>query len=447
MKSELPKALHTVCGVPMAELIARAMTGAGVERPIVVVGHEGDLLIQALGEKCDFAWQREQMGTGHATLMAAELLKGHDGVVLVTPGDTPLLSAAALQSLAHAHIEAGCNCTVATVKLDKPAGYGRVVRDGRGNVSEIVEERDASDEIKLISEINTGIYCFNTKCLLEVLPALKNENAQGEYYLTDVIGEINRRSGTVKPLLFSDSDLMMGVNDRWQLAEAARALRLRMLKQHALAGVTIVDPETTFIGIDVEIGIDTIIAPFSTIEGATRIGMRCEIGPNSRVTSSTIGSGCTVLMSHLNEATMLDGSRCGPYANLRPGAVLGEKAKVGNFVEVKNASLGTGAAVSHLSYIGDGRVGASTNIGAGTIFCNYDGFAKHRTEIGDGAFVGSNSTLVAPVTIGDGAMIAAGSVITKSVPADALGIGRERQEVKENWAAQWRKRKQSTTRS
>ena len=443
MKSELPKALHAICGAPMADLVGRAMKAAGVVRPIVVVGHEGNLLIEALGESYDYAWQKEQKGTGHATLMAADKLQNHPGCVLVAPGDTPLISKAAFETLAKEHLASGADCTIATVKLAQPAGYGRIVRDGRGNVSKIVEDRDASDEIKLITEINSGIYCFKTKPLFDALPKLKNENSQGEYYLTDAVKEIYNKGGAIKPLLFADPDLLIGVNDRWQLAEAAKALRMRILRQHAINGVTIIDPDSTFIGVDVEIDTDTIIEPATAIEGKSTIGAGCHIGPTTKIIDSRIGEHCTVLMSHLSQATMLEGARCGPFANLRPGSVLGERAKVGNFVEVKNASLGAGAAVSHLSYIGDGKVGEKTNIGAGTIFCNYDGFSKHQTDIGANAFVGSNSTLVAPVTIGDGAMIAAGSVITKSVPPDALGIGRERQEVKEHWAAQWRKRKQT----
>ncbi|HEY3781628.1 MAG TPA: bifunctional UDP-N-acetylglucosamine diphosphorylase/glucosamine-1-phosphate N-acetyltransferase GlmU [Fimbriimonadaceae bacterium] len=443
MKSDLPKALHSVCGVPMAELIARALKGAGVERPIVVVGHEGDLLVQALGEDYDYAWQTEQKGTGHAAMMTADLLKDSKGSVLITPGDTPLLSGEALKTLAEEHIASKADCTVATMNLQNPHGYGRIVRDGRGNVSQIVEDKDAPEEIRLIREINSGIYCFKISTLFEILPKLKNDNAQGEYYLTDTVREINKRGGSVRPLLYVDADLMMGVNDRWQLAEAARTLRMRILRQHAISGVTIVDPDSTYIGVDVEIGPDATIEPGTVIEGVTTIGAKSIIGPSSRVLNSTVGENCTVMMSHLNEATMLDGARCGPFANLRPRSVIGAGSKIGNFVEVKNATLGSKVSVSHLSYIGDGHVGDGTNIGAGTIFCNYDGFAKHRTEIGENAFVGSNTTLVAPVTIGDGAMIAAGSVITQSVPDGALGIGRQRQEVKEQWAAQWRKKKQS----
>ena len=443
MKSELPKALHPVCGVPMAELIGRAMKGAGVERPVVVVGHEGNLLIEALGESYCYVWQKEQKGTGHAAMMAGEALKDHHGAVLVTPGDTPLLAARDLARLAREHLASGADCTVATVKLANPAGYGRVVRDGRGHVTAIVEDKDATTEIKQIHEINTGIYCFKTSSLFNALPRLTNANKQREYYLTDVVKEIEAGGGAAKPLEFDDPNLMVGVNDRWQLAEAAKTLRRSILRKHAEAGITIVDPDSTFIGVDVLLEADSVIEPMTSLEGSTSVGKNCSLGPNSKIINSTIGSGCTVLMSHLNEATMLDGSRCGPFANLRPGAVIGERAKIGNFVEVKNAVLGSHASVSHLSYIGDGKVGDGANIGAGTIFCNYDGFAKHRTEVGDNAFVGSNTTLVAPVTVGDGAVIAAGSVITKSVPADALGIGRSWQEVKPDWAAKWRTRKRT----
>jgi bifunctional UDP-N-acetylglucosamine pyrophosphorylase / glucosamine-1-phosphate N-acetyltransferase len=442
MKSENPKGLHAACGVPMAGLIGRALKEAGVERPIVVVGHRGDLLQEALGESFDFAWQHTQEGTGHAARMAAPLLKSCTGEVLITPGDTPLLQGSTLQALVEAHRASGASCTVATVVMHDATGYGRVIRGQDGAVEKIVEHKDASESERQVREINTGIFCFDVRLLLEVLPELSNKNKQSEYYLTDTVELINRKGGKVEAFVFSDPDEAMGVNDRWQLAEAEKALRRRILKRHALNGVSIIDPDTTYIGADVSIGIDTVIEPMTSLQGNTVVGAHCTIGPSSRVVNSTIGDSCTVLMSHLSGATMLEGSRCGPYANLRPGSVLGEKAKVGNFVEIKNASLGAGAAVSHLSYIGDGAVGERTNIGAGTIFCNYDGFGKHRTEIGDGVFVGSNSTLVAPVSIEDGAMIAAGSVVTSDVPENALAIGRGRQENKLEWAAQWRKKKQ-----
>jgi bifunctional UDP-N-acetylglucosamine pyrophosphorylase/glucosamine-1-phosphate N-acetyltransferase len=241
--------------------------------------------------------------------------------------------------------------------------------------------------------------------------------------------------------LFNDPHVMLGVNDRWQLAEASAILRKRVLRELALSGVTIIDPENTYVGVDVRVGQDTILEPMTILEGTTTIGSNCKIGPAARIVDSTIGNGCTVNASQVHRATLLDGVRCGPYANLRPGALVGVQAKIGNFVELKNASLGTKASVSHLSYIGDGSVGDGANIGAGTIFCNYDGIDKHRTEVGDGAFVGSNTTLVAPVKIGEGAIVAAGSVITSDVPENALALGRSRQEVKEAWASKWRDKK------
>jgi bifunctional UDP-N-acetylglucosamine pyrophosphorylase / glucosamine-1-phosphate N-acetyltransferase len=442
MKSDLPKGLHQVCGMPMVELIARAMKEAGVERPVIVVGHGGELMQETLGEEFDYAWQREQLGTGHATLMAKEILNGHPGHVLITPGDTPLISAEVLSQLAEAHAASGAEVTVGVVDLADPAGYGRVVCDEQGRPIKIVEHRDATEREREIPTINTGIFCCRTSTLFELLPRVSNRNAQGEYYLTDLVAMAREEGRSVAAFAFDDPEVLAGVNDRWQLAECAKALRMRILKRHALNGVTIIDPDTTFVGPSVTIGVDTVLEPMTVLEGATQIGSGCRIGPNSRVKASVVGDGCTVIMSHLERARMEQGARCGPYANLRPGAVLGERVKVGNFVEVKNASLGTGSAVSHLSYIGDGAVGAGANIGAGTIFCNYDGFGKHRTEVGDGVFVGSNSTLVAPVTIGEGAIIAAGSVITSDVPAQALGIGRSRQEVKAEWAASWRKKKQ-----
>lgn len=440
MKSELPKGLHRVCGIPMAALVGRAMMEAGLERPIVVVGHGGDLLVQALGPAYDYAWQHEQHGTGHAAMMAVDALKASGAeLVVIAPGDTPLLSAEVFKELTKRHISSGSKATVASAILPDPTGYGRVVRDSEGPLK-IVEHKDATAAEREIKEVNAAIYVFDVAELLAVLPTLSNDNNQNEYYLTDVISAIRRRGGKVEGLPFEDQDILRGVNDRWQLAEAAKVLRQRVLKKHALNGVTIVDPDTTYIEPDVVIGQDTTIEPGTILEGNTSIGPSCHIGPNTKIQDSSLGEGCVVLMSHLNGATMLDGSRCGPFANLRPGAVLGEQTKIGNFVEIKNAKLGARVAVSHLSYLGDGEVGSGTNVGAGTIFCNYDGFLKHRTIVGEGVFVGSNSTLVAPITIGDGAMIAAGSVVTKDVPGDALALGRARQEVKDGWVVAWRKR-------
>ncbi len=443
MKSDLPKGLHRICGVPMAALVGRAMKASGIGRVVVVVGHGGDLLIEALGPDYEYAWQVEQKGTGHAALMTAPNFEDSlPDAIIVSPGDTPLLGPDVFQELLARHCETGAQCTLASAMLEDASGYGRVVRDDRGPCR-IVEDKDATPDEKRIREVNAAIYCFDARLLFEILPTLSADNAQGEYYLPDVISAIRGRGGKVEAAVFDDRDILRGVNDRWQLAEASKALRVKILRRHAIAGITIVDPDTTFIEPDVEIGPDTTIEPGTILEGTTRIGAASHIGPNTKIQDSTIGNGCTVLMSHLNEATMLDGARCGPYANLRPGAVLGESAKVGNFVEVKNATLGAKVAVSHLSYIGGGSVGDNSNIGAGTIFCNYDGYMKNRTQIGENVFVGSNSTLVAPITIGNGAFVAAGSVITRDVGNDALALGRARQEEKEGWAREWRLRRQT----
>jgi bifunctional UDP-N-acetylglucosamine pyrophosphorylase / glucosamine-1-phosphate N-acetyltransferase len=441
MKSELPKGLHHVCGLPMVELVGRAMKQAGVKRPIVVIGHGGEAMQAELGDGYDYVWQRDQLGTGHAALMAQDLLKNHHGAVLIAPGDTPLLTGDVLTELVDLQSRHAVACVMATTQLADPTGYGRILREADGSVGGVVEHKDASGEQQNIREINPSIYCFDGGLLFEILPNLSNQNAQGAYYLTDVIGEIRRRGGKVNARIFPDAEVFQGVNDRWQLSQCERVLRFQILKRHALNGVTLVDPESTHIEPDVEIGQDTVIEPATYLRGVSRIGSNCRIGPGSRVNDSTIEDGCSVLYSQVNEATMRRGSKCGPFTNLRPGAVLGEGARVGNFVEIKNSTMGEKSAANHLTYIGDTSVGDRTNVGAGTITCNYDGFGKHRTEIGSDAFVGSNSTLVAPVTIGDGAMIAAGSVVTKSVPNDALGIGRAKTEVKEGWVSQWRKRR------
>ena len=447
MKSDLPKGLHEVAGVPMVQLVGDAVRAAGASSPVVVVGYKGELVREAMGSAdYRYAEQTEQLGTGHAALVAADHFKDFEGPILVTPGDTPLLSATTLAALvAQLHTEKA-QVAMATFVTVEPGSYGRIVRDEKGHVAAIVEAKDALPEQMQILEVNPAVYVFDSKLLFEVLPTLKNANSQGEYYLTDAIAEIRKRGGKVVATVFDDPDEFMGVNDRWQLAEASRIMRLRILRYHAMNGVTIVDPSSTYIGQEVRIEPDVTIQPMTVIEGSTRISAGAQLGPNAWIKDSTIGKGCRVFMSHIDQATMDDESRCGPFSNLRPGTRLGNKVKVGNFVEIKNSQIGDKTAISHLTYIGDATVGSETNIGAGTITCNYDGYSKNKTEIGSGTFVGSNSTLIAPVKIGDGAFIAAGSVVTHDVPDDAMAVGRARQENKEGWAASWRER-QSARRS
>lgn len=443
MKSDLPKGLHPVLGLPMVELIARAMKSAGVERPIIVIGHGGELIQEALGDGYDYAWQREQKGTGHAALMAADLLKNHEGPVIIAPGDTPLLGADTLRELCDRHIETRAKCTLATSYVEDPTGYGRIVRDSQGRVVGIVEHKDATPEQHAIKEVNAAVYCFDCQTLLQIFPTLSNSNSQGEYYLTDAVSAVHAGGGDVVGLIVADHEILMGVNDRWQLAQAEKALRLRVNRQHALNGVTIIDPASTYIGLDVQIGPDTTIEPSTFLQGCTVIGSGCHIGPCTKIRNSILSDGVNVYFSQVVEAELGQGVKVGPYSNLRPGTVLGSKTKIGNFVEIKKSTLGEAVSVSHLTYIGDASVGDATNIGAGTITCNYDGFVKHPTTIGSDVFVGSNSTLVAPVTIEDGSMVAAGSVVTHNVPADALAFGRSRQEVKEGWVSRWRMKKRS----
>jgi bifunctional UDP-N-acetylglucosamine pyrophosphorylase/glucosamine-1-phosphate N-acetyltransferase len=304
-----------------------------------------------------------------------------------------------------------------------------------------VEELDADEEQKTIGEVGTSFYCFSASALRKHVPNVDNANAKGEYYLTDLVGMINESGGVCTAVVFEDFELLLGVNDRWQLAEVSKIMRMRILREFAMSGVTIDDPDSTFIGADVMLGPDCIIRPMTVLEGRTTVGAACELGPATRVTDSTVGERCVIHMSHVNRVELGDDCRVGPFANLRPHTVLGRAVKIGNFVEVKASSLGEESSVSHLAYIGDATVGARTNIGAGTITCNYDGFSKHGTEIGNDAFIGSNSTLIAPLSIGNGAFIAAGSTVTQDVPDDALAIGRSRQEIKESWAEKWRNRK------
>ncbi len=440
MKSELPKVMHSLCGLAMAEWVGRAMKGAGVDRPVMVIGHGGELLQQKLGDTYEYVWQREQLGTGHAVLQAANLMAGASGPVIIAPGDTPLLSSEVLCALLDHHRTTGAVCSVATAILKDPTGYGRIERNTANQVQRVVEQKDATPEQKAIREVNSGLYVVDGAILFEILPSLGNNNSQGEYYLTDAVEAIAKAGHKVEAIAFDDTGLLAGVNDRWQLAMAEKEMRGRLLQKHALNGVTLQDPDTIYIEADVQIARDTFVQAGCHLRGATVIGEGCNIGPNTLMVDCTVGNQCTVLMSHLRQAKLGNKVKVGPFANIRPGADLSDQVKVGNFVEIKNARLGNSAAVSHLTYIGDASVGAGSNIGAGTITCNYDGYVKNRTTIGDNVFVGSNSTLIAPVTIGNDAFIAAGSVVTDDVPADALALGRARQEVKEGWVPRWRKR-------
>jgi bifunctional UDP-N-acetylglucosamine pyrophosphorylase / glucosamine-1-phosphate N-acetyltransferase len=435
MKSERPKVLHAVAG---AALIDRVLDTAGRLHPAtttIVVGHGATQVMAHLSRRRDlhFVVQEPQLGTGHALLQTAPVLRGRTGTVILLSGDVPLLSRETLQGLVLTHHEAGATATVLTAVLDRPYGYGRIVRV-QGRIARVVEERDASPAQREIHEINSGIYAFDLEPLFEALASIGADNAQGEYYLPDLIAIYRRRKRVVTTFTTASPLEIRGINSRTELAEVSRMVRQQKNEELMAAGVTIIDPATTYVDSSVDVGADTVIYPCVFLEGMTTIGAACEIHSGTRIVNSTIGDRA-VIRNHcvITDAQIASDARVGPFAHLRPGADLREHAHVGNFVEIKNATLGTKSKANHLSYLGDATIGAGVNVGAGTITCNYDGVEKHRTVIEDGAFIGSDTTLVAPLTVGRGAYIAAGSSITEDVPPGALGIGRSRQETKEGW--------------
>jgi bifunctional UDP-N-acetylglucosamine pyrophosphorylase/glucosamine-1-phosphate N-acetyltransferase len=441
MKSKAPKAVHPICGKPMTRYIIDACKESGVRDCIVVIGHGAEQVQERLGGDVRYAVQTEQLGTGDACKRALALLEDDVSDVLVLPGDTPLISAEILGRLADEHTSSGNAATVLTAILEDAGHYGRVIRKEDGSVDGIIEAKDATPEQRLIREMNTAIYCFKLSLLRQYLDRITPANVQGEYYLTDVIGLMAKDGQRVGAVISDDPDVVLGINHRVDLAYLTGIIRRRILERLMLAGVTIIDPSSTYVDHDVRIGADTVVHPQTTIEKGSVIGEDCSIGPGSRLVNVQVGDNVTVLYSNAVDSDIGDGTRVGPFANLRPGARIGRKVKVGDFVEVKNSVVEDGVSMAHLAYVGDSSVGEKTIIGAGTITCNYDGFEKHRTVIGKNVFVGSNVTFIAPVEIGDGALIAAGSVVTEDVPADALAIARCPQTVKEGWAKRRREQR------
>ena len=434
MKSALPKVLHMVGGRPMLRHVMNAATQAGAKRTLVVVGFGGDQVQAEIGAAAEYVVQAEQLGTGHAMMQAQPALDGFGGTVLLLCGDTPLLTGKTLQQLVTAHQQSGAAATVLTATPADATGYGRILRDEAGRVVGIVEQKDATEAQKRIGEINTGIYCFEAVPLFAALAGLTCNNAQAEYYLTDVLAILAQAGQRVGAVEVTDFQETLGINSRLQLAEAEKILRQRKLLELMDSGVTVMDPASTFVDASVSIGEDTVLYPFTWLEGETTIGRDCRIGPNSRIADSQLGDAVTLHFSYAHECKIAEGVTVGPYVHLRPDAELAAGVKVGNFVEVKNSRVGAGSKLPHLSYIGDADIGSGVNIGCGTITVNYDGKKKHRTVVEDTAFVGCNSNLVAPVSVGAGAYIAAGSTITKDVPAGALGVGRARQTNIAGWA-------------
>ena len=438
MRSRLPKVLHKVGGKPMLEHVMAAAETAGADKSIVVVGFESEQVAEFVGTRAEIAVQAEQLGTGHAVMQSADLLKDFAGTVMIICGDTPLLDGCELKKFYVEHQSSGAAATVLTAILDNPTGYGRILRDCNGHVIGIVEEKDATMSQKNICEINTGIYCIEAPLLFEALSGLTCDNAQGEYYLTDVLGKLNEMGKFVGGVITADSDMIMGINSRRQLADAETIMHTRILDKLMDQGVTIMDPASTFIEGTVEIAQDSIIYPFTWLEGSTKIGTESIIGPNVRLTNVVVGNATNLQFVYGHDCVVGSGVTVGPYVHLRPDTVISDEVKIGNFVEVKNSNIGRGSKLPHLSYIGDSDIGERVNMGCGTITVNYDGKKKHRTVVEDDAFVGCNSNLVAPVTVGAGSYIGAGSTVTKDVPPDDLGVARARQTNIKGWAAKYR---------
>lgn len=433
MRSRLPKVAHEILGVPMVRYVVEAAREGGCDPIVVVTGH-GAEAVEALLEDVRTVRQEQQLGTGHAVQCAADAFAGFDGSIVVLSGDSPLITAATIVSLIEARESASAAAAVLTSVLDDPSGYGRIVRDESGALLRIVEEKDATDDIRGIHEVNTGFYCFDARALFEHVHALENANAQGEFYLTDVVDLFKREGLPVVTVRASDPHETLGVNNRAQLAEAAKALQRRINRAHMLAGVTMTDPDLVWVGPKVSLGRDVTLEPMTFLLGETSVLDGCVIGPDSRIVDSVVGPEAVVDSSIVVRSCVCEGAKVGPRAYLRPGTVVRPGAKVGTNVEVKNSIIGEGSKVPHLSYIGDAEIGADVNVGAGTITCNYDGRRKHRTVIEDGAFVGSDTMLVAPVRIGAGAVTGAGSAITHDVPAGALAVERAEQRIVEGWA-------------
>ncbi|MGE7093888.1 bifunctional UDP-N-acetylglucosamine diphosphorylase/glucosamine-1-phosphate N-acetyltransferase GlmU [Lysinibacillus sp. NPDC048646] len=435
MKSKLYKVLHPVCGKPMVQHVVDHIQTLGVNRIVTVVGHGAEKVQQQLGESSEYVLQAEQLGTAHAVQQAEAILGNEEGTTLVVCGDTPLIRPETMKALFEHHQAKNAKATILTAVAENPTGYGRILRGDNGQVEQIVEQKDATAEQQLVTEINTGTYCFDNKLLFETLKHVKNDNVQGEYYLPDVIELLQKQGDIVEAFVTEDFEETLGVNDRVALSQAETLMRARINERHMRNGVTIINPEATYISAEAVIGCDTVIQSGSMIEGATVIGEDCIIGPNTQIIDSRVGDRTSVHSSVVRESAIAEDTAIGPFANIRPLSDIGSHVKIGNFVEVKKSKLGNDTKVSHLSYIGDAEIGSNVNIGCGSITVNYDGKNKFQTIIEDDVFVGCNTNLVAPVKVGKGSFIAAGSTITKEVPEDALAIARARQENKPNYVS------------
>lgn len=436
MKSDSLKVLHPVMGIPMIHHVVAALSQAGVGRLIAIVGQQRDAVkkhLEHLGETVSYVSQEQQLGTGHALAQARPLVPD-DAHLVVLCGDTPLLTAATLEKLMDHHRASGAAATLLTAEFETPRGYGRIIRDEAGSLERIVEEADATPAEAAVRQVNAGIYCFRAGAVFNALGQVKNDNAQGEYYLVDVVPILRRQGLRVETMTAADPDEVVGVNDRRELARAGAILRRRVVGALWEQGVSVLDENTVYIDPRARIGRDTVVFPFTVIEGPAVIGQGCRLGPGAYVSGGRLGNGVRVFQSVIEESEVGDGVSVGPFSHLRSGCNLAEGVKVGNFAEIKNTSIGRGTKVPHHSYLGDAVVGEGVNVGAGAVTVNYNGVEKSTTHVGDGAFIGCNANLIAPVKVEEGGYVAAGSTINKDVPGGALAIARARQENKPGWA-------------
>jgi bifunctional UDP-N-acetylglucosamine pyrophosphorylase/glucosamine-1-phosphate N-acetyltransferase len=433
MMSKKSKVVHSICGKAVIEWVVENVEKAGVKDIVTIVGHMAEQVMECIGDRSQYAMQNERLGTGHAVMQAKQFLSENDGHVIVLCGDTPLIKTQTIKSILDYQIKHNLSATVLTAKLKDPTGYGRIIRNKDESVLKIVEQKDANAEEQLVNEINSGVYCFKAQELLGALDKISNNNSQGEYYLTDTLEIMIKNGLKVGAMVADDAKEILGINNRLQLAEANAIIRQRILEQHMLKGVTIIDPSNTYIDDGSEIGADTIVYPGTIIEGKCKIGEDCIIGPNTRLISSEIENDSEVINSVVVESSVGSDTHVGPFAYIRPGSKIGSHVKIGDFVEIKKSVIGDNTKLSHLTYVGDAEIGKNVNMGCGVVVVNYDGKKKNKTIVGDNAFVGCNVNLVSPLEVGENAYIAAGSTITDKVPENALAIARERQVIKEDW--------------
>lgn len=432
MKSDTPKVLHQVLGKPLIYYPVEAAKNIGAKETGIIIGHQADKVREALGDDFAYFYQKEQLGTGHAVMQAMDFIEDQSQILILC-GDVPLITSRTLQKMINVHNERKNSVTVLSAQVGEPYGYGRIVRDSAGKFVKIVEEKDATQEEKEITEINAGIYIFEGKVLKYALGKLTNDNVQKEYYLTDTIEILMNEGHLLEAVCADDANDILGVNSREQLSQVTWIMQQRINKHHMENGVTLIDPANVYIGPEVTIGQDTVIEPGCIIQGNTTIGSHCLIGFNSKIINSTICDKVDIESSVIKDSFIDEGSHVGPFAYLRPNSHIGKNTKIGDFVEIKNSVIGNGTKISHLTYVGDADVGQNVNFGCGTVVVNYDGKKKHRTTIKDNAFIGCNTNLVAPVVVEEGAYTAAGSTITQTVPKYSLAIARARQENKEGW--------------